>query len=128
MISFSAGLEYQLNQLLYTFVDIQSSIILSKSAESYRQIESPLSYAYAQSGTRELPISNTGLDQVKMLLLSANAGIGIQKRFILILYYLAKLLLIIHFILCYKMDMENGIIHLCVFHLVLKHHFDVKSN
>ena len=80
MISFSTGIEYQLHPLLYTFVDIQSSIILSKSAESYRQIESPLSYAYAQSGTRELPISNTGLDQVKMLWLSANAGIGIQKK------------------------------------------------
>ena len=80
IISFSAGIEYQLHPLLYTFVDIQSSIILSKSAESYRQIESPLSYAYAQSGTRELPISNTGLDQVRMLWLSANAGIGIQKK------------------------------------------------
>lgn len=80
LISFSAGIEYLLHPLLYTFADIQSSILLSKSAGAYRQIESPLSYAYAQTGTRELPLPNTGLDELKMLWFSANVGIGIQKR------------------------------------------------
>ena len=79
-ISFSAGLHINLHPLLYTFASVQSTIILSRSAEAFRVIEQPVSYHYVETGTRELSLGTKTIDELSILWLSGNIGLGIQKN------------------------------------------------
>lgn len=72
--------EWQLHPLLYTFAGINSSIFLNTASHLTTTIESPLSYVFAQTGTRNLPGEQQKLQQMRTFLFSANAGIGIQKK------------------------------------------------
>ena len=56
------------------------SLLVNKNANTFRMIESPLSFTYVQTGTRELPLGTTSLDELSTLWFSANIGFGLQKE------------------------------------------------
>lgn len=78
-LSFSGGFRWQFDDIFYTFVMGQASLLINKDANAFRTIDSPMSYSYVQTGTRELPLGNTTLDEISSLWFSAHIGLGVQK-------------------------------------------------
>jgi hypothetical protein len=58
----------------------QASFIPNKNANAFRQIDSPFSFSYVETGTRELPLGERTLDEISSIWFSANIGIGLQKQ------------------------------------------------
>ena len=79
-IAFSGGFRWQIQDMLYMFAMGQASLLVNKNANTFRMIESPLSFTYVQTGTRELPLGTTSLDELSTLWFSANIGLGLQKE------------------------------------------------
>lgn len=79
-ISISGGFRWDMHELLYLFAMGQASFIPNKNANAFRQIDSPLSFSYVETGTRELPLGKRTLDEISSIWFSANIGIGLQKQ------------------------------------------------
>jgi hypothetical protein len=79
-LALSGGFRWQMHELLYMFAMGQAAFLPDKEADAFRQIESPLSFTYIQTGTRELQLGKKSLDEVSSLWFSANIGIGLQKQ------------------------------------------------
>jgi hypothetical protein len=69
-----------MHELVYLFAMGQATFIPDKSADAYRTIDSPLSFSYVESGTRELSLGTKTLDEMSSIWFSANIGLGIQKN------------------------------------------------
>jgi len=79
-IAISGGFRWDMHELLYLFAMGQASFIPNKNANAFRQIDSPLSFSYVETGTRELPLGERTLDEISSIWFSANIGIGLQKQ------------------------------------------------
>jgi hypothetical protein len=79
-ISASAGMRWEMHELLYVFALGQASLLPSKKANAYRMIDSPLSFSYVETGTRELLLGEKTLDAISSIWFSVNIGIGLQKE------------------------------------------------
>jgi hypothetical protein len=79
-IAVSGGFRWDMHELLYLFAMGQASFIPNKNANAFRQIDSPLSFSYVETGTRELPLGERTLDEISSIWFSANIGIGLQKQ------------------------------------------------
>lgn len=78
-IAVSAGFRWDVHELVYLFAMGQATFIPDKSADAYRTIDSPLSFSYVETGTRELSLGSKTLDEMSSIWFSANIGLGIQK-------------------------------------------------
>lgn len=79
-IALSAGFRWDMHELVYLFAMGQATFIPDKSADAYRTIDSPLSFSYVETGTRELSLGRKTLDEMSSIWFSANIGLGIQKN------------------------------------------------
>ena len=79
-LAISGGFRWNMHELVYVSVMGQASFIPNKEANAFKQIESPLSFTYVQTGTRELPLGKRTLDEVSSIWFSANIGLGLQKN------------------------------------------------
>jgi hypothetical protein len=79
-LAVSGGFRWDMHDLLYVFAMGQASFIPNKQATAFRQIDSPLSFTYVETGTRELPLGDRTLDEVSSIWFSANIGFGLQKQ------------------------------------------------
>jgi len=79
-LAVSGGFRWDMHDLLYLFAMGQASFIPNKQATAFRHIDSPLSFTYVESGTRELSLGEKTLDEVSSLWFSVNIGFGLQKQ------------------------------------------------